>query len=191
MSTSVVPRVSKGRVETLEAMFIEGGQAKHEDVIEREFEELFREHRRAAFRLAALLCGGDTALAEDTVSQAFADMLPRWRAGAVDEFGAYLRRCVVNNVGRTFRRRALLRRVQPQLLDGGVPAVEDDVVLQQVLWGALRMLPEKQRTAVVLYYYEELPVDDVAEMMGTSVGTTKPHLSRARERLAALLEGQL
>src|SRR5207302_1551854 len=91
MSTSVVPRVSKGRVETLEAMFIKGGQAEHEDVIEREFEELFREHRRPAFRLAALLCGGDTALAEDTVSQAFADMLPRWRAGAVDEFGAYLR----------------------------------------------------------------------------------------------------
>ena len=166
-------------------MFVE---VAYEDAVETEFEELFEVHRRPAYRLALLLCGGDAPLAEDTVSEAFAAVLPRWRAGTVEDFGAYLRRCVVNEVRRTFRRRALFRRMESQLVDSSTSAVDDDVVRRQVVWAALQKLPVKQRTAVVLHYYEALSMEDVSIVMGTTVGTTKAHISRGRDRLRLLLE---
>ncbi|MBV8291177.1 MAG: SigE family RNA polymerase sigma factor, partial [Mycobacterium sp.] len=64
---------------------------------------------------------------------------------------------------------------------------EDQVVDRHVLWGALRSLAPKQRAAVVLHYYEALPIGEVASVMGTSVGTAKSHLSRGRARLRELL----
>jgi RNA polymerase sigma factor (sigma-70 family) len=153
------------------------------------FEELFEAHHRAAYRLALLLAGGEAALAEDAVSEAFARVLPRWRSGAVEDFGSYLRRAVVNQVKRTFRRRALQRRSEPLMnVRSGWPDVENDVVRREVLWAALRALPPRQRAAVVLHYYETLPLDEVAMAMGTSVGTAKAHLSRGRDRLRTILE---
>ena len=67
---------------------------------------------------------------------------------------------------------------------------EEQVVRQQLVWSALRILTPRQRTAVVLHYYEALPVDEVAYVMGTSVGTAKSHLSRGRDRLRELLGDQ-
>jgi RNA polymerase sigma factor (sigma-70 family) len=151
------------------------------------FEQLFEAHKRPAYRLALLLCGGEAATAEDAVSEAFAQVLPRWRAGAVDDFGAYLRRSIVNQVKRTFLRRGFQRRADLLLDAPPVDGVEDQVVRKELLWGALRTLPPKQRAAVVLHYYEALPIEDVATAMGTSVGTAKSHLSRGRDRLRALL----
>ena len=94
---------------------------------------------------------------------------------------------------RTFTRRGLQRRSEPPLDVDAVTLVspEDQVVRREVVWSALRTLPAKQRTAFILRYYEGLPVEDVAEAMGTSVGTAKSHLSRGRDRLRTLLEGQL
>ena len=151
------------------------------------FEDLFQAHKGYAYRLALLLCGGDTATAEDAVSEAFAQVLPRWRAGGIDDFGAYVRRAVVNQVKRTFLRRGFQRRSEAMLDAGPSHGPEEQVVRRQTVWAALRSLPAKQRTAVVLHYYEALPVDEVAYVMGTSVGTAKSHLSRGRDRLRELL----
>ena|SRR5947209_6244338 len=151
------------------------------------FEELFQTHKGYAYRLALLLCGGETATAEDAVSEAFAQVLPRWQAGGIDDFGAYVRRAVVNQVKRTFLRRGLQRRSEALIALQPAYGPEDQVVRRQLLWGALRSLAPKQRTAVVLHYYEALPIDEVAYVMGTSVGTAKSHLSRGRDRLRELL----
>jgi RNA polymerase sigma-70 factor (ECF subfamily) len=58
-----------------------------------------------------------------------------------------------------------------------------------ILWRVVRALPMAQRTAVVLYYRENLSVDDVARVMGTSAGTVKTHLFRARAELKEKLRG--
>ena len=157
------------------------------------FDELYEAHRQRAYRLALLLCGGERPLAEDALSEAFIRVFPKWSGGQIDDFGPYLRRAVVNEVKRVFTRRGLQRRSEPPLDVDAVTVVshEDQVVRRQLVWSALRTLPVKQRTAFVLRYYEALPVEDVAEAMGTSVGTAKSHLSRGRERLRELLEDQL
>ena len=151
------------------------------------FEELFETHKGYAYRLALLLSGGETATAEDAVSEAFARVLPRWQAGDVEDFGAYVRRAVVNQVKRTFLRRGFQRRSEALIDLQPSYGHEDDVVDRQVVWGALRSIAPKQRAAVVLHYYEALPIGEVAAVMGTSVGTAKSHLSRGRDRLRELL----
>ena len=51
------------------------------------------------------------------------------------------------------------------------------------LWDAVLHLPEEQRAAVTLYYYEDLPVAEVARVLGVAQGTVKSRLGRARQRL--------
>lgn len=52
---------------------------------------------------------------------------------------------------------------------------------------ALRLLPGRQREAILLYYLADLPLQTVSELMGVSDGTIKTHLSRGRQTLADLL----
>jgi len=171
----------------------EGREAEQADGAAVGFDELYEAHRQRAYRLALLLCGGDRALAEDALSEAFIRVFPKWRGGHVEDFGPYLRRAVVNEVKRTFARRGLQRRSEPPVdLDAvTLASPEEQVVRRHLVWAALQSLPVKQRTAFVLRYYEALPVEEVADAMGTSVGTAKSHLSRGRDRLRALLEEQL
>src|SRR5437868_5884414 len=105
------------------------------------FEELFQAHKGYAYRLALLLCGNETATAEDAVSEAFAQVLPRWQTGAIDDFGAYVRRAVVNQVKRTFKRRGWQRRSESMLDSQPEVGPEDQVVRRQVVWAALAQLP--------------------------------------------------
>lgn len=155
-----------------------------------DFARLFEQHHRPAYRLALLLCGGEALLAEDSVSEAFSRAYPKWKDGGVDDFGSYLRRAVANEVKGSFRRRLRQRRLEERRCadDDRPRAVEDHVVDQDQLWMALRQLPHKQRTAIVLRYYEDRPLAEIAEIMGTAVGTAKAHVCRGRERLRALLE---
>ena len=59
--------------------------------------------------------------------------------------------------------------------------------LPQTLWQAVLRLPEEQRLAVTLYYYEDMPVAHIARTLGIPQGTVKSRLSRGRERLRQLL----
>jgi RNA polymerase sigma-70 factor (ECF subfamily) len=60
----------------------------------------------------------------------------------------------------------------------------------EVLWRAVSGLPMAQRTAVVLYYRENLTVAEVAEAMGVSPGAVKTHLFRARTQIQVSLRAQ-
>ena len=54
----------------------------------------------------------------------------------------------------------------------------------------IRTLPEKDRDAVYLYYYEEYSTKEVANLLGEREGTTRSRLSRARQKLRAIMEGE-
>lgn len=155
-----------------------------------DFADVFAAHHAEALRLAYLLTG-DRHRAEDVVSDAFVKVYRRWRRGGIDQPRAYIRRAVVNEANSRFRRLAVERR-EAEKRSGdqrGTRAADEQVVDEALLFAALQMLPQRQRTAVVLRYYNDLSEADTAALMGVSVGTVKSTVSRGLNRLRAIVEG--
>ena len=154
-----------------------------------DFAELFAAHHAEALRLAYLLTG-DAHRAEDVVSDAFVKVYRAWNRGGISQPRAYIKRAVVNESNSRFRRLALERREAAKRSgdDRGARSHDDQLADSQVLLGALQLLPERQRTAVVLRYYSDMSEAQAAEAMGVSVGTVKSSVSRGLERLRRILQ---
>ena len=146
--------------------------------------DLYARHAGEAIRLAYMLTG-DRRLAEDLVQDAFvrlAGRLVHLRDPAA--FDAYLRRTVVNLTNSYFRRkrleRAYVRRTAAEPLRN---ADAPDTDRRAELWRDLQRLPARQRTAIVLRIYEDLPEQRVAEILGCRPGTVRSLLSRGLAEL--------
>ena len=148
------------------------------------FAEVFRDHYPRVMRLAFLQCG-DRVRAEDAVAEAMAKVYVRWRAGAVEQIGPYLRRAVVNEVLQDVRRRVSAERALARTKGDlrGVRAAADEVADRDELLQALQRLPDRQRLAVVLRHYEQLSEAETADVMGIGVGGVKSQTSRGLARL--------
>lgn len=153
------------------------------------FAEVYALHRDSAVRLAYLLVSHPEA-AEDVAAEAFTKVYKQWRKGRVENFPAYLRRAVVNeaNTGlrKRYRDKAEARRVTGD--DRGQRELDQQAADRDEVWQALQRVPERQRIALVLRYYEDLPEADAAEVMGVSNGTIKSLTSRGLDRLQAELD---
>lgn len=156
------------------------------------FEAVVRDCYGDLLRLAWLLTG-DRQDAEDAVGEALARVLRRWGDTTIDNPVAYLRRAVVNEVNSSFRRlrtrRAHQRRRHGD--DRGQRAADEQIADADALGRALLRLPPRQRSAVVLMYYEQLSQAEAARALGCSVGTVKSNCSRGLDRLRALLDRQV
>ncbi|WP_130650960.1 SigE family RNA polymerase sigma factor [Egicoccus halophilus] len=152
------------------------------------FAAVFNAHHRQAVRLAYLLTS-DPHQAEDIVADAFTKVYVRWQKGEVRDVGAYLRRAVANEANSKLRRRYLERREAAKRSgdDRGVRLVDDVAADHDVVWQAIQRLPDRQRQAVVLRYYEDLTEAETAEILGCSVGTVKSQVSRGLARMQELL----
>ena len=157
-------------------------------VDEDSFTAVFNAHHQQAVRLAYLLVS-DATEAEDIVAEAFTKVYRQWRKGQVREVGPYLRRAVANQANSKLRRR-YLERWQAQRRVGderGVRRVDEGAADRDQVWQALQRLPDRQRHAVVLRYFEDLPEQETAEVLGCSVGTVKSTVSRGLRRLEQVL----
>jgi RNA polymerase sigma-70 factor (sigma-E family) len=138
----------------------------------------------ALLRLAYTLTG-NAADAEDVVQEALARALPRWeRISRVDDVDAYVRRMVVN--AHTSWWRKFRRRESPVELvhDSTAPEVGGLLPDQRArLWSACQALPEPQRTAIVLRYYEQLGYDEIADLTGVREGSARSRVSRGLSAL--------
>ena len=146
---------------------------------------LFEREGQSLVRLARLFVD-DRNAAEDLVQEAFI-RLARSAHRIEDESkaAAYLR-SIVLNLARDNNRRGLVSLRHHLPLDDRRASTEDEIELQEdqrEVIDALRDLPHRQRNALVLRYYEELGIDDIAEAMGISRNSVKTHLQRG---LAAL-----
>jgi RNA polymerase sigma-70 factor (sigma-E family) len=152
------------------------------------FAAVFNAHHKQAVRLAYLLTS-DAHQAEDVVAEAFAKVYVRWQRGDVRDVGAYLRRAVANEANSKLRRRYLERREAQRRAgdDRGVRTVDDSAADRDEVWQAIQRLPDRQRKAVVLRYYEDLSEAETAEILGCSVGTVKSQVSRGLARMEQLL----
>jgi RNA polymerase sigma-70 factor (sigma-E family) len=150
--------------------------------------ELVRDQFAPLKRQAFLLCGNDSEaedLVQEAVVRAFARPLRPARYGAAE---AYVRVIMVNLFIDGTRRRSRWIRVAPLLSDRNLSADPADQLLSRnVMLAALRRLSPRQRVCVVLRYYEDLPVAQIASALGVGEGTVKRCLSEALSRLAAHL----
>jgi RNA polymerase sigma-70 factor (sigma-E family) len=153
-----------------------------------DFARVYAAHHVDALRLAYLLCG-NRERAEDAVADAFVRVYRQMSRTDIREPRPYVRRAVVNEVNSRFRRLALERREASKRSgdDRGTRTPDEDLVEHDRMFSALRQLSQRQRAAVVLRFYEDLPEKAIAEAMGISVGTVKSTLFRGLERLRTLL----
>ena len=129
----------------------------------------------------------DGAAAEEIAQDAFTELFRGWTwRRDYDRPDLWVRRVAIRKAQREVSRRSrgkLLERAAST-----VPVIEDGVRLPDPeLIAAIRTLPAKQRAIVVLFYLEDRPMAEVADLVGCSTSTGFVHLHQARKRLAAAL----
>jgi RNA polymerase sigma-70 factor (sigma-E family) len=152
--------------------------------------ELYLRRSPAGLRLAYLLTG-DRSLAEDLTQEAFARLIGRLRhLRDPDAFEAYLRRTIVNLATSHLRHRAVerayLEREGPRAPSEGR---DPDVATYESMRRALLALPERQRAAIVLRFYEDLPERQIAEILRCRPGTVRSLVSRGMAAMRIDLRG--
>jgi len=155
-----------------------------------DWESAFREllvARGSALRSYAYLLTGDRAAAGDLVQEALLRVFSRLRLGTdVVQLEGYVRRAMLNQYVDGRRRAKLWRDARHLLVNP--PVHEDaDVTIADEIRHALSTLSPKQRACVVLRYYEDLTVLEIADQLGCAEGTVKRHLADARAKLATQL----
>jgi RNA polymerase sigma factor (sigma-70 family) len=146
-----------------------------------DFEAVFEVEYQAVLRTVFLVCH-DYHQAQDLTQEAFLQLLRRWDSVRnLDRPGAWVRRVAIRFAVKAVRRDKAVRRAEA-LVDAPHMSTSDCDVLD-----AIRELPGRQRAAVVLYYFEDLALPDIAETLGCSHSTARVHLHRARRRLSVLL----
>jgi RNA polymerase sigma-70 factor (sigma-E family) len=152
--------------------------------------ELYLQHSPGGLRLAYLL-SGDRELAEDLMQEAFARLIARLRHLRDPEaFDAYLRRTIVNLATSHFRRRAVERAYLTREGPWSVEAASDpDLAMHESMRRTLLSLPERQRAALVLRFYEDLFEQQIAEILRCRPGTVRSLVSRGMAAMRIRLGG--
>ena len=136
-------------------------------------------------RTAFLLCG-DWHAAEDLAQTTLAKMFVSWRRiTQPDAAHAYATRTLINVYLAGRRRKRAVELLTSRLPDRPVEAQAPE--LRIVVLDALAALPPKARAVVVLRYWEDLSVEQVAELLGCSTGNVKSQSARSLDKLRALL----
>jgi RNA polymerase sigma factor (sigma-70 family) len=148
-----------------------------------DFDSLFAAEYPAVLRTAYLICR-DTHQAQDITQDAFVELLRHWgKVSQYDRPGAWVRKVAIRKLVKSARR-DVRRRAAEAGFDPPTPMEPVDVDLLR----AVGELPVRQRTAVVLYYYEDRPIQEVAELLDCSASTAAVHVHRARAKLESLLQ---
>ena len=132
----------------------------------------------------------DRTAAEDLVQEAFIRLArSAHRIREPERAAAYLRSIVIN-LARDHNRRGLVSMRHRPPAQPDPRSAEDHVTVREdvaEVVGALRDLPRRQRDCVVLRYYLDLPVDEIAATLGLSRNSVKTHLTRGLRNLSAQL----
>ncbi len=157
-------------------------------VFEDELERLYRLHYRDLLGLASVYVD-DRESAEEVVQDAFVKMLSGRRRPQQGKEVGYLRVAVLNGARSALRRRRVRRLHRPDKPElapaaevGGVAATEQARVI-----AALRSLPAKQASVLVLRYFHDLSEAEIADALNIARGSVKSHAHRGLKKLAAEL----
>jgi RNA polymerase sigma-70 factor (sigma-E family) len=156
---------------------------------DREFTRFVHEHTSALMRTAYLMTG-DGPAAEELVQDTLVRLYPKWHLVQAAEVPlAYVRRSLVNgfvNHTRRASRRETAVDYLPELPDDNDhPGRYDD---RDQLWSLLRTLPHRQRAALVLRYFHDLPDEEIGTALGCRIGTVRSLVSRGLAAMRASSE---
>ncbi len=151
-------------------------------------EDLYERHAPAAVRLAFLITS-DRELSRDVVQDAFVRVAGRFgHLRFPDAFDLYLRRTVVNLCMSHFRHQRVERgHLEREAKSPAQVAEQPEFGTRDELRRALQRLPARQRTAIVLRYYEDLTEDGVASAMRCSIPAARSLISRGMETLRTIV----
>lgn len=155
-------------------------------VDERDFGSFVRANTAALLRTAYLLTGSAPA-AEELLQDTLVRLYPKWhRVSAADVPIAYVRRSLANAFVNEKRRpasRELVLDVLPERHDTRDAAAQ--FADHDEVWGLLRTLPGRQRAALVMRYFDDLPDEEIADTLGCRVATVRSLISRGLAALRA------
>jgi RNA polymerase sigma-70 factor, ECF subfamily len=127
---------------------------------------------------------GDPGVAVDIAQEAFARLLTRWRS--VRDPRAWLF-FVATNLSRDYWRGvARDRELTDRAGTGSLTSTAHDPWLRDLV----ERLPSRQRQAVLLHYYADISLEEIAKLLHVPTGTVKRRLHDGRQRLAAQLRGE-
>jgi len=141
-----------------------------------EFAEFYKRRSTSAIGLAHLLTGS-RAVGQDVAQEAFVVVHAKWATLTNPE--AYLRTVVVN-MSRSIQRRQIRERVH--LGRTAVEAVTSIPAIDET-WSVIKGLPHDQRTVIVLRFYEDMALGEIASLLDKPLGTVKSTIHRALDRL--------
>ena len=151
---------------------------------EADFRKFVVDRSGALFRTAYLLTG-DRHTAEDLVQSALVKTAAKWRSlrdpAAIE---GYVRRVMYHEQVSWWRRRSRVAELPtgrpPERTEAGHADVAD---LRLVMRAALSRLTPRQRTMLVLRYFEDLSETEIARLLGVRVGSVRSQIHRSLERL--------
>jgi RNA polymerase sigma-70 factor, ECF subfamily len=143
------------------------------------FDDFYRAEYESVFG-ATYLATGDRDVAFDATQEAFKKAYMRWSRLRNEPWaGGWVMRTSLNLCKRWGKEssRFVQQRSDPEIQVAGPSGKRLDIVT------ALAALPERQRQAIILFYWGDLPLPAIAQLMGIAEGTVKAHLAQARAAL--------
>lgn len=149
------------------------------------FDEFVHEYLSALVRFGKVLTGSDTA-GEELAQAALVKTYPKW-SGLRGSPQAYVRKAMVNTYASWWRRR--IREIPREKVDEvQVADRAGEVELEKLMWAALARVPARRRAALVLRFYEDLTMEDIAETLGCRNATARSLVARGLDSLRAAPE---
>ena len=147
------------------------------------FEQFAATRLDAVLRFAAVLTN-DRGLAEDVVQEVLIRAHRRWaQIGDLDQPEAYVRRMIVNEFTSWRRKWARIVPRPSEELDVDIDDESATIADRHTLLAEIAKLPRRQRTVLVLRYYEGLPDSAIAATLGCSETTVRGYAFRALKAL--------
>lgn len=156
------------------------------------FGELMKQYEKPALR-AAWLISGNAADSEDIVQEAFTICyLNRKKLRDPAQFRTWFYRILTRAAWKLCKKTGRERPEEEpasRQADPGQSVLENCIIKEEerILYEAVEKLPPKQKTVLILYYYNNLPIREIARVCGVFEGTVKSRLFHAKERLKELL----
>lgn len=158
------------------------------------FDEIFAAYEQKAVRTAALICG-EVPLAEDIAQEAFVTcLLQIEKLQNPYCFSSWFFKTLIRCAWKQTKKKQKLMPAEEILAEGaqGLPPVFDSYPSEQQamyekLYAAIDSLGQKQRTTLILYYFNDFSIKEIAQITSSLEATVKSRLFAAKSRLRKAL----